>query len=235
MSIKYISGGLLGDFIHQLSIINEIYIQTNKKGILYIANIGDQFRNGLEKTYNDLYEIVSIQEYIQEFKIYNGESYDYNLSEWRNYNGNHSNLIYVFKVLYNIEWGKHKWLSNIPKKPEWENKIIINTVHYRFPDIEFFDSLKNIDLSNYIFVSCFKNEYHEFINKTNILIDYYSPSSLFELCIILNSCKQVIGSLSAVLSISTALYTDCGYGLNKYIDMFYFYNLDSIPCIKYKI
>ena len=85
MSIKYISGGLLGDFIHQLSIVNELYIKTNRKGIIYIANIGDNFRNGLEKTYSDLYDIVMLQEYIEGFKIYNGESYDYNLSEWRTY------------------------------------------------------------------------------------------------------------------------------------------------------
>ena len=46
MSVIYISGGLLGDFFHQLSIINENYIKTNKKGILYIADIGDTFRSG---------------------------------------------------------------------------------------------------------------------------------------------------------------------------------------------
>jgi hypothetical protein len=85
MSIIYISGGLLGDFIHQLSIINEVYIKTKKKGVLYIANIGDTFRNGLDKTYNDLYEIVILQEYIEDFKIYNNEKYDIDLSIWRSY------------------------------------------------------------------------------------------------------------------------------------------------------
>ena len=29
--ITYISGGLLGDFIHQLSVICELYHKTNKK------------------------------------------------------------------------------------------------------------------------------------------------------------------------------------------------------------
>ena len=53
-----------------------------------------------------------------------------------------------------------------------------------------------------------------------------------ELCIILNSCKKVIGSLSACLSIATALHTECVYGLNKNIDMFYFYNWE-LSCIKY--
>ena len=38
--ISYIAGGLFGDFFHQLSVIKEKYMQTGKKGILYIANIG---------------------------------------------------------------------------------------------------------------------------------------------------------------------------------------------------
>ena len=39
--ILYVSGGLLGDFINQLSVINEKYLETGRKGILYIAPHGD--------------------------------------------------------------------------------------------------------------------------------------------------------------------------------------------------
>jgi hypothetical protein len=235
MSIRYISGGLLGDFIHQLSIINEIFLKTNKKGILFIANIGDNFRNGLEKTYNDLYEIIALQEYITEFKIYNNEEYDIDLSKWRYYQSI-DNIYNIFKILYDIEWAKHKWLNNIPKNLEWENKIIINTVNYRFPDVNFFEKIKDKDKSNYVYVSIFKYEYEYFTDKTNIVVDYYSPKSLMELCVILNSCKQVIGSLSGVLSIATAVHSNCVYGIDSSCSYLYFLkNMDKISCIKYEI
>ena len=234
MSIIYISGGLLGDFFHQLSIINEIYIKTNKKGILYIANIGDTFTNGLEKTYSDLQEIIFLQEYIEDFKIYNNENYDINLSVWRNMFANNTRICNVIKTIYDVDWGIHKWINNIPISKEWENKIIINTTHYRFPDKSLFEPLKNIDLTNYVYVSIFKKEYDNFINNTNIIINYYSPNSLMELCIILNSCKKFIGSLSAPLSIATSLHKNCVYG--KYPGLDFFKDIDiNIPCVHYNI
>lgn len=235
MSIIYISGGLLGDFIHQLSIINEMYIKTKKKGVVYIANIGDTFRNGLEKTYNDLYEIVILQEYIEAFKIYNNENYDINLSNWRYYKTK-DNIYNIIKNIYDVEWGKNKWLNHIPKLKEWENKTIINTVQYRFPNNSFFEPLRNVDLTNFVYVSIFKNEYDYFVNKTNIQISYYSPKSLMELCIILNSCESVMGSLSAPLSIATSLHKKCIYGIDDTCEYIYFFkDILNVDCIKYNI
>ena len=236
MSITYISGGLLGDFFHQLSIINENYIKTNKKGILYIANIGDTFRNGLQKTYDDLCEIVFLQEYIEDFKIYNGEIYDINLSFWRNYVSGNTRICNVIKNIYDVEWGIHKWVNNIPVLKEWENKIIINTTHYRFPNDSLFEQIKGLDLTNFVYISIFKNEYDYFVNKTNIQINYYSPKSLMELCIILNSCEKVIGSLSAPLSIATSLHKNCAYGIDDSKDFLYlFKGITNVPCINYNI
>ena len=232
MSVIYISGGLLGDFFHQLSIINENYIKTNKKGILYIADIGDTFRSGLKKTYDDLCEIVFLQEYIADFKIYNGEKYDINLSFWRHSYSNNTRICHLFKNIYDVEWGKHKWINNIPILKEWENKTIINTTHYRFPNEPFFEKLKDLDLTNFVYVSNLKNEYDYFVNKTNIQINYYSPKSLMELCIIINSCEKFIGALSAPLSISTALHKNCVYGME---DCNYFFRDIDIPCIKYNL
>ena len=171
---------------------------------------------------------------IKEFKIYNNEPVDINLSTWRNNLPN--NFYNIVKNTYNISWGEHKWLNNIGTLHEWKDKIIVNTVNYRFPKKEFFEPLKNIDLSNYIFVSIFNDEYNYFVNNTNINIKYYSPKSLMELCVIINSCKLFIGSLSAPMSIATALHTNCVYGLCDNAGEMIFGKLDNyIPCIKYNI
>jgi hypothetical protein len=237
MSIIYLSGGLLGDFIHQLSIINENYIKTGKKGILYIADIGDKFRGGLNNTYNDLYQIVTRQDYIQEFKIYNNEKYDINLSEWRYFLHN-KYLCDCFKNVYDVEWGKHQWLNNIDKLNEWSDKIIINTTDYRFPSKELFEPLKYIDLTNYIYVSIFKEQYEFFTATTGLNVKYYCPTSLLELCIIINSCKKLIGSLSAPLSIATGLHKNCVYGIDKnnIFDSNFFGEMNiNLPFIEYSI
>ena len=102
--IRYLSGGKLGDFIHQLSVIQENYIKTGIKAILYISNTEDHFTFGVERAYNDIKKFILAQPYIHEFKIHNGEQYDINLSDWR-YNTLlfHVNWHELFKSQYNVE------------------------------------------------------------------------------------------------------------------------------------
>jgi hypothetical protein len=66
--IVYISGGLFGDFIHQLSIVCEKYNDTGRKGILLITDkVGDTESFNVQRTYRDMYDILMKQEYIQDF------------------------------------------------------------------------------------------------------------------------------------------------------------------------
>jgi hypothetical protein len=67
----YIASGKLGDFILQLSIINEKYISSGRKGILYINDIMEPFQYSVDKTYKDIYSLIIKQNYIQQFKIWN--------------------------------------------------------------------------------------------------------------------------------------------------------------------
>jgi len=83
--IRYISGGLLGDFIHQLSVVKEIYDKTGRKGILYISNTArpnEPFTFGLEKVYKDTYPFISVQFYIDSYHIHQNQEYDINLSSY---------------------------------------------------------------------------------------------------------------------------------------------------------
>ena len=56
--ITYVSGGLLGDFINQLSIIQETYKKTGRKGFLFVSDLGEKFRFGLQKVYDDTKEFI---------------------------------------------------------------------------------------------------------------------------------------------------------------------------------
>lgn len=211
-SISYLSGGLLGDFIFQLSVIMEKYIETGKKGILYISNKGDGFRFGLENTYNDTYDIIKNLDYIEDYLIYNNENIniDIDLTLWReNKEVDYKNWYVKYSNTYNIEWGKHKWLTcPCLNNEKWKNRVIINTTNYRWPCHIDFEKIYTIFKKELIFVSSDINQYNIFKEKTGIELEFCLIKDFNDLCISINSCKLFIGSQSAPLHIAFAFKKD---------------------------
>ena len=231
-TISYISGGKLGDFIQQMSIIYEKFLIDGRLAILYISERGDTFRHGVQQAYTDLSPIVSRQPYIKEFKIYQGEPYEIDLSSWRQYISQSPLETYLtwMKKEYSVDWGKHKWICNIPKDSQWNDKIVINTTQYRFPDIEnWFVNLRSHPKEKLVFVGFNLPDYHDFVRRTRFKIRFHNPLSLLDYTIILNSCQSFMGSLSAPLSIALSLHIPCNIGFfgsqENHFDYQVFYNM----------
>lgn len=208
-TIRYISGGLLGDFIHQLSVINETYIRTGRKGILYISNTGDAFRLGLEKAYKDTYPFVINQPYIHEYTIHNGEDYDIDLSIWRKdlEKLKPNNWYGIFKSVYDVEWGTHPWLYGCKLLPEFQNKVVFNCTSTRFPThVDFKALFEMIGFDMILFVTQNIDDYTYFNRNTGIELNIYIPSSLEHLVNIIHSCTCFIGSLTSALTFAYALH-----------------------------
>ena len=208
--IIYLARGKLGDFINQLSVICEKYHEIGRKGILYIHQTNDDsdFSNGLLNTYNESYNIIKHLYYISDYKIYNNESYDIDLSCWRTkFKGGQSWPI-IFNESYNIEWGKHKWLQS-SYDSKWSNMNIINVTNYRFPTDnaihKLYNSIKD-DIHNTVFIGFNINDYYHFIQTTNISIPFYKVNDLTELISIISSCKMAYFGLSAPSTIAIALH-----------------------------
>lgn len=206
-TIKYVSGGKLGDFINQLSVINEKYLETGIKGTLYIGYTGDIFTNKIKGTYEDTYEIIKEQPYIENYTIHNGEKYDVDLSEWRK-NIKSSNFHNIFSEKYNVDWGKNKWLLLENKEKyyndKWCNVVFLNTTKNRFKKLDY-QCLYDKYGDNLVFISSIRNDYEYFTKITGIQIKYYSPLSFLDLCVAINSCKLFVGGLSMPLTIAFAL------------------------------
>lgn len=210
-TIRYISGGLLGDFIHQLSVINENYLKTGKKGILYITNsVGDAFRKGLETAYDDTYKMVKSQEYIEDYKIHANEPYDINLSQWRS-----SNLLFkanwytIYKAMYGVEWSTHPWLYISEKKHEFENTIFINcsNVCFRMPSKQTFQrTFSSFEGADIRFLAQSQTDCELFAKNTGFQFPYVIAHTLEELVVYINSCKLFIGNLSSPLAFAHALH-----------------------------
>jgi hypothetical protein len=216
--LNYISGGMLGDFIHQLSIINETFMETGRKGNLYISEtVGDVFRFGIETAYNDTYEMIKQQQYINDYKLFNGEPIDINLSQWRT-----SPLLYtttwynIFKDVYQVDWAKHPWLI-LPQNDTWKDRVIINYTLYRGQNFDFQDLYVKYD-KKLVFMAFDKEAY----NELPIQIDYYCPTSLYEFAVAINSCELFIGGLSSPLTFAIACHKKYIVGLNERPDSVHF-------------
>jgi len=206
--ISYNSGGLFGDFLNQLSVVAEKFYDTGRKGLLYISNEGEAFRNGLDVTYNDTYNIISKLFYIKEYNIFNNQNIDINLSKWRNYHCLENNLQQILHSNYKISWAKHQWLfSNIDQT--WTNKILINISPYRtftYNSLYLFIKAVRPILSDCVFVSNEKEWYEDFVNKTGLNINYYQTTSFEETLTIVNSCKMGYFGYSSMAVIANALH-----------------------------
>lgn len=208
--MTYICGGLFGDFIQNLSVPFEYFLKTGRKAVVYLANDngGDNFRYGLENTYNDTKNIIMKQLFIKDFRVYNGEVFDVNLNDWRR-----SDLLYktnlqeVYKMTYGVNWGSHQWLS-ADIDTIWADVTVINTTRARFPN-----NINFSDYKNAVFVSQQRSEYDYFRERTGIYLDYHQVNTFDEIVTIINSCKLFIGSLSAPLAIANALYKNRIAGL----------------------
>jgi hypothetical protein len=220
--ISYVSGGLLGDFVHQLSVICENYYTTGRKGNLYITNaVGDPFRFGVEKAYNDLMPLLCKQEYIETFKLHAGET-GINLSAWR---GSpllcRASWYHIFQQSFQVEFGKHQWLQTNTMRKEFEGKTVISTscrrLHPKY-DIQ-------VDISNSIFVSFDKESYDHFVSLTNIKIPLYICDSLTEMVDIIHSCSVFIGNLSSPLAFAYALHKKSVVLKSKSSDDIHIHNL----------
>jgi len=205
-TISYLAGGMLGDFIYELSIIKEKYIETGKKGNLYLSEKGESFRFGLENTFNDTYQLIINQEYIECYEIYKNQQIDIDLNSWRwNKSVDYKNWYIKYSETYNVEWGKNKWLV-VSTDEKWSNKVLINTTDYRWPIHIDFHLLDNLYKNDLVFISFDETQYKIFKEKTGLNIDLYKPKNLIDLCVAINSCKLFVGSQSTPLTIAMALH-----------------------------
>ena len=208
--IRYISGGRLGDFIHQLSIVHEKYLQTGRKGIVYISDEhgGDCFGLGVHKTFQDIYQIISSLPYIERFEIYTNQVYDYNLSLWRLTPDLYSkSWRQIFGDTYNVQWGSHAWLTS-PTRDDLTDVTLICSSPTRWSNA--------IDWKHFVaslpgrvfYLRVSPSEYEHFQRESGIKLPYIDAPTFTELVIAINSCQKFVGTLSMPLAVADALKKD---------------------------
>lgn len=215
--INFITGGAIGDVIHQLYIVKNLCEINNDKANLFLVDSSYQiehcidYHTSLEKTYKDLYNLIIHQKYINCFRILPKTDVGHflkktdfiNLAKWRvaKYE-NWSNLLskeYNFKIPEEYPW--------IFLNKKIENLSNTNVIHRstRRHNNEF-DWNKCIESfsGDTIFISSNEQEYVDFC-RVNSTIPFYKYEDIYDLALILNSCKLFIGNQSSPFALANGL------------------------------
>jgi hypothetical protein len=211
--IKYVSCGKLGDFLLSLSVVCENFYETGKKGIIYLYDKPDDFTFGIKKAYDDLYDILKSQNYIKDFKLYNNENdIDLNITRWKNSFVDFTITLSwydIFKIHFNIDWAKNKWLYYEKKNNFWSDKIIINFSKFRSINRRskafLIDQIQS-NLENCYFISNIDEDYDHFLEWIGLNIKFHKINNLNEIIEIINSCKVGYFGFSSSAAIAIALH-----------------------------
>ena len=208
-TLNMISGGKLGDFIHQLYIPAIIYNIYNIKTNLYISEIGDHFSFGLENTFNELHDIISEQEYINTFEIYNNQNINFDLSFWRNQNPQlcwTEKLLSIYLQSANFNIRNFQIIKNVKNIKKYNNSLIINISldHRRHSANDLYIKyIHEYGKENSFFIYTDVNQYVNFPHKN--LVQPLYIDNIQDLFKIINSCSLFCGNLSAPMAIAYAL------------------------------
>ena len=234
--INFVSGGQLGDLIHELFVVKNICSKNNFKANLYIVDISynietcGNFTYDLEKTYNDLYDLIVCQDYINFFgilpKIFN-ENF-INLCIWRNHieatkiNNQYSKCwTDILKDTYNLKIENSdftNWLT-VNDDDYTKDKVLIHrSIHRHNPSFDWNFYLDKIN-DDILFITTNEHEWNIFpYKRENIKI--YLKSNIFDITRAINSCKYFIGNQSSNFAIACSLniprLVELSYGSDKF-------------------
>jgi hypothetical protein len=204
-AIDYLAGGKLGDFIHQLSVVYEKFLETGRKGRVFMSNeVGDPFQRGVEETYSDIFPIISKLTYIESLHLYNGENFNFNLSFWR-FQSNIYTYSWqeIFFHSYDVKWGNNAWIS-APINNELKDVTLISTNHARWNSIDW-DGLLNRITGPVMFLEINANDFEYFCKEVKRTIPSVKCINFKQIATAIQNCKLLIATLSMPLALADGM------------------------------
>jgi len=205
---NFIINGLMGDFIHVLAAVKNICEKNNTKANIYIHK---GFRFSIEKTFQDTEQLIKQQKYIKSFNILDNNLQNNNFLEmdlWRkNFYSNPKCWTELLAETFEYSINKtYKWLDVYEKNDAYKNYVVIHRSVERHSDT--FDWNEVLNSGNDIRFLISGNriiEYENFINEFKVDIKPMFVENLYEMAVILNSCKRFVGNQSLPMALASAL------------------------------
>jgi FkbM family methyltransferase len=204
-AIDYLAGGKLGDFIHQLSVVYEKFLQSGQKGRIFMSeDVGDRFQRGLIETHKDILPLIGKLPYIESLHVHNGEKIHYNLSSWRAQPNMHEySWQEIFYFSYDVAWGKNAWISTTVNE-DFKDITLISTNPARWNSIDW-NGLFDKIAGPIMFLNINESEFEHFCQQTKRTIPTIKCKTFSEIAIAIQSCKMLIASLSMPLAIADGM------------------------------
>jgi hypothetical protein len=204
---NFVVGGKTGDFLHCLYVVRGICEKFGSKANIYITDNssygGDNFSFNINKTFDDLNDLVLNQDYTSYFSILNQKIDNFvNLNSWRQYH-QPNNWTNKLSKLYNIPICNNGWISCTDKDIFFKDKVVIHksTVGCRSAkNFPWKSILKNNDC---VFITSDQKEYDVFPFKN--LVGLHKWKNFYEQAKIINSSKFFIGNESSSLALAHGL------------------------------
>jgi len=206
--VNVLVSGKLGDLIHSLWVCHHLYKTRGVKSNILMTDDIEKFEYGLIPTYNELYYLISIQEYCYQFNLYNQEPIDYDTTKFRS-----SLLLYnstwteIFMKLF-FEGETHTSGAWITPHMNYEIRRDITIVSRRYknemtPDvIRLYDEITSNADKDVIFLGSLY-DYNLFPFKDRV--EHVIPNDLNDWFEQLTNCTLFVGNQSAPLAMTSAL------------------------------
>lgn len=236
--INFISGGMLGDFIHSVVVVKNICEKENCMARIYLTDKihiynGDVWKLGVEKACQDLSDLIVAQPFVERLDILPNDFDEpfVNLSSWRVAIEEDR----ISKGYYYRSWSEflsgnykyeicptYKWINTDHIDDEMKDKIAIHRSLHRHNPSFGWNSILDMD-EEFVFVTCSIEEWERFPFK-NDKVKLKLVSTIDEMAICINSCKYFIGNQSAPFALASALdvprlaeldYSACAFYMNE--------------------
>jgi hypothetical protein len=187
------------------------YEKFGQKADLYIAETGDVFSTGLEKTYLDLKPVIESQDWINSFNVYDRQTIQVNLNSFRSshllFNSNWLN-IYFNSFLPGEEIPlEYSWID-IPKIEKYKNALVVNRSPKRYGTQMSPDTLSKIkeialDYKEKFFICSEPSQYEMFELKNEF--ECVIMPDLFSFFQAIKSCGLFFGNQSAPFAMASSM------------------------------
>lgn len=210
-TVNILMGPKLGDFLHSLIVPKYLYQVFGLKTNLYLIEKYDTFYLSLQKTYEELYPIISKQDYINSFQIYDNKipiKYDLNFFRfspllsrapfWQVF------MKHYFPMVNTIP--RNMVSLKVEKNDKYKDYLIV----HRRDDRSYWT--KNVELQyrnildqfdKKIFIDNKPDEYEKFQFKNEM--DLEIVENLGDLLSAISGCKMILTNPTGPLAMATAM------------------------------
>lgn len=205
-NLSYNIGPKLGDFINGLMVPKYIYDMCGETADIYMSDMGCTYTFPIEQTYEELFEVVSKQPFVNSFSLHKGEKCDYDIYKFRQ-----SPVIFKedwFNVYFRMFFDKpapdpYKWMEmDAPSN----SLILINrSVRPMSPHTYmWYDKFLSINRDRDIRFICTDPIQYELFPLKDKMGVILSPS-IYHTFLLIAGCSTFVGNQSSPLAIASSL------------------------------